>query len=95
MRKGLAVLILCLSGTGALAGQNEYNDCLLEHLMGAKLDAATALIRMACYENYYGPFYPNEKVRKYNACLLDHLVGVESFQAVMEIRNACAGKYLM
>lgn len=93
MKKWFSVFILALAAT-AQAGPNEYNDCLLQHLKEAKHDAATAMIRTACYENYYGPFYPGERVRKYNACLLEHLVGVESFQAVMEIRNACAGKYL-
>lgn len=95
MRKIVTILIFSMMGTAAWAGQNEYNDCVLQHLKEAKLDAATAMIRNACYENYYGPFYPSERVRKYNHCLLEHLVGVESFQAVMEIRNACAGKYLM
>lgn len=93
MKKWFSVFILALAAT-AQAGPNEYNDCLLQNLKEAKHDAATAMIRKACYENYYGPFYPGERVRKYNACLLKYLVGVESFQAVMEIRNACAGKYL-
>lgn len=91
-----SVLFLFFSLSGAVfAGQDEYNDCILTHLKGAKLDAAAGLIRNACYENYMGPFYPAEKVRKYNECLLEYLVGVESFQAAMEIRNACGGKYLM
>lgn len=89
-------MLLCLLVLPAAlpAGQDEYNDCILSHLKGARLDAAAAMIRTACYENYMGPFYPAEKVRRYNDCLLEHLVGVESFQAAMEIRNACIGKYL-
>lgn len=95
MNKWLAVFVLGLSGIySAFAGQYEYNDCLLRYLKGARHDAAASMIQMACYENYYGPFEPGEKVRKYNDCLLEHLTDVESFQAVMEIRNACAGKYL-
>lgn len=91
----LFILLFILGAEALPAGQDEYNDCLLEHLKGVKHDAATALIRQACYENYIGPIFPGEKVKKYNECLLEYLVGVESFQAVMEIRNACGSKYLM
>lgn len=76
------------------ATTEDYNNCILAHLKGAKLDVTTSLIRQACYENYMGPFYPSEKVRQYNECLLEYLAGVESFQATMEIRNACNSKYL-
>lgn len=90
-----SLLLLCLGLQGsAFGGQDEYNDCVLEHLKGARLDAATALIRKACRENHQGPIYPSGKVRQYNECLLEHLVEVESFQAVMEIHSACSGKYL-
>ena len=98
MRKWLALSLVVLSMTGAVtlhAGQDEYNDCLLQHLKGAKLDVVAAMIREACYENYQGFLNPGDKVKKYNECLLEHLVDVESFQAAMEIRNACGGKYLM
>jgi len=88
------LLLLALLSTTAVAGQDEYNDCILEYLKGAKLDVATDMIRNACYENYMGPFFPNDKRRRYNECLLEHLVAVESFRAVMEIRSACGGKYL-
>ena len=93
--KTLSVTWLLFSlSASAFAGQDEYNDCILTHLKGAKLDVAAGLIRNACYENYMGPFWPSEKVRQYNECLLEYLVAVESFQAAMEIRNACGGKYL-
>lgn len=97
MKKWLVFFVFILGATGDVidAGQEEYNDCILQHLKGAKLDAATGMIRQACYENYYGPFYPSERVRRYNDCLLEYLAGVESFQAAMEIRNACGSKYLM
>jgi hypothetical protein len=99
MRYLAACFFLLSLGLGvamtAPGGQDEYNDCVLEHLKGAKLDAATAMIRKACRENYQGPIYPSDKVRQYNECLLEYLVGVESFQAAMEIHNACSGKYLM
>jgi len=90
----IALVLMMTFSVSAIAGMDEYNDCILEHLKGAKLDAAAGMIRNACYENYMGPFFPNEKVQRYNECLLDHLVGVESFQAAMEIRSACGGKYL-
>jgi len=89
----LLFLVVSLSSV-AFAGQDEYNDCILTHLKGARLDAAAGLIRNACYENYMGPFHPSEKVRQYNECLLEYLVGIESFQAAMEIRNVCGSKYL-
>lgn len=95
MKTGLVLFLFFSLSATAFAGQDEYNDCILTHLKGAKLDAAAGLIRNACHENYTGPFYPTEKVRRYNECLLEYLVGVESFQAAMEIRNSCGGKYLM
>jgi len=88
------IFLFCSLSASAFAGQDEYNDCILTHLKGAKLDVAAGLLRNACYENYMGPFFPSDKVRQYNDCLLEYLVGVESFQAAMEIRNACGGKYL-
>ena len=97
MNKCMTLLVFALNvaaTTITFAGQDEYNDCLLQHLKGAKHDAAADMIRQACYENYIGPFYPSERVKKYNECLLEHLVGVESFHAAMEIRNACGSKYL-
>ena len=75
------------------AEQAEYDDCLLKHLKGAKLDIATHLIKQACYENYKKPTFTSDKSRAYNNCLLEHLVGVESMQAVMDIRTACDRKY--
>lgn len=94
MKKNVVTLLLSLLCTSAVAGQDEYNDCILEYLKGAKLDVAADMIRNACYENYMGPFYPNNKRRQYNECLLEHLVAVESFRAAMEIYSACGGKYL-
>lgn len=98
MKKYLALFIFLFSLTDATivyATQDEYNDCILQHLRGARHDAATAMIRQACYENYLGFLSPGQRRRKYNECILEYLVGVESFQAIMEIRNACSGKYLM
>ncbi len=97
MRTHIVLLILFFSlmeASVVYAGQDEYSDCILKYLKEAKLDAATDLIRNACYENYGGIFSPTEKVRKYNECLLEHLGGIESFHAAMEIRNACGSKYL-
>lgn len=88
------LLFFLLSPATGSAGEEEYNDCILEHLKGAKLDVAASLIRNACYENYGSIFKPSKDVRLYNECLLRHLVGVENFHAAMELRSACASKYL-
>lgn len=97
MRKYLVLSFLLLSFLSPAPGytaEEEYDDCILEHLRGAKLDLAASLIRNACYENYESIFEPREDVRQYNECLLKYLVGVENFHAAMEIRNSCANKYL-
>lgn len=77
----------------AIAGQDEYDDCILEYLKGAKLDLSTHLIRQACEQNYKSSAFTSKKKFAYNACLLDHLVGIESITAVMEIKAACGRKY--
>jgi len=79
--------------TASYAGQNEYNDCILKYLKGAKLDVATNYIRMACKENSKKSSFISKNRRAYNGCLLEHLAGVESLQAVMEISNACGSKH--
>jgi hypothetical protein len=86
------LLVLAVS-TPAIAGQAEYDDCILEHLKDAKLDDATRLIKQACYENYKDTSFTSDKMRSYNNCLLEHLVGVESISAVMEIKTACSRKH--
>ncbi len=72
-----------------------YEDCILEHLDNAKLDAASRFIAEACEENYGSG--PSKTImsdeRRYNECLLDHMVGVESVDAVIRIRRACEKKY--
>ncbi len=77
----------------AIAGQTEYDECILKYLKNAKLDVATHLIKSACNENYKSPNFTAEKRRPYNHCLLEHLTGVESIQAVMEIKAACGSKH--
>ena len=79
--------------TPAMADQEQYDDCILGHLKGAKLDLATHLIRRACEENYKRPNFTSKKRIAYNECLLEHLVGVEGIQAAMEIKAACGRKY--
>ena len=73
----------------------DYDDCILDHLRNAKLDAASRFIAEACEENYgTGPSRSiMTKERRYNECLLDHMVGVESIDAVIRIRRACEKKY--
>lgn len=84
--------------TNAVAAKKEryeVEDCLLEHLDHAKLDAASRFIAEACEENYGSG--PSRSImsdeRRYNECLLEHMVGVESVDAVIRIRRACEKKY--
>jgi hypothetical protein len=88
----VCILVLAVS-TSIHGGQAEYDDCILKHLKGAKLDVAANLIKQACEENYRNPSFTSDKRRAYNRCLLDHLSGVESLQATMEIKSACNRKY--
>jgi hypothetical protein len=76
------------------AGQNEYDDCLLKHLINAKVDVATQIMIGACKENYKEFTIISEKRKKYNECLLEYLPGMESSDAVIEIQNVCARKHL-
>ena len=73
----------------------DYDDCILDHLSNAKLDAASRFIAEACEENYGTGISKSimTKERRYNECLLDHMVGVESIDAVIRIRRACEKKY--
>jgi hypothetical protein len=94
--KHLHVLIVVFAfaiSTSAFAGQAEYDDCILQHLKGARLDLAVSMIRQACEENYRRPDFVAEQKRAYNNCLLEHLVGVESYDAVTNIKQACDSKY--
>ncbi len=90
--KTISVLLLALA-TSVHAGQSEYDDCILKHLKGAKLDVTASLIKQACEENYRNPSFTSAKRRAYNGCLLEHLSGIESIQATMEIRSACSRKH--
>lgn len=96
--RAISIVFLSLLSLNLLAAKKqryEYEDCLLEHLDHAKLDAASRFIAEACKENYgNGPskaIFSDE--RRYNECLLDHMVGVESVDAVIRIRRACEKKY--
>lgn len=90
----LTIVIFGLAAsTPIIAGQAEYDDCILEHLKNAKLDVTTQLIRQACKENHKHPGFTSDKQRAYNNCLLEHFVGIESIQAVMDIKAVCDRKY--
>ena len=85
-----------LAVTSAIAKERyDYDDCILDHLRGAKLDAASRFIAEACEENYgSGPSKSiMTKERRYNECLLEYMVGVESVDAVIRIRRACEKKF--
>jgi len=92
LRTTLALLILT-AGTSGLADQTAYDDCILEHLKGAKLDVAAHLIKQACQANYRSTGFLSDGERAYNDCLLEYLVGVESRQAAMDIKAACGRKH--
>ena len=95
MKEILIVLIIigCVSPSMACAGDEAYDDCLLVHLKGAKLDPAVDLIKQACQGLYKQPGILLEDRRQFLNCLLEHLVGVESLQAVDDIHLACGRKY--
>lgn len=87
-RRTIVFLILIMPSL-LNAGQDEYDECMLKHLKGAKQDVAVHLISQACDENYKNPSFTTEKRKAFNNCLLEHLVGVESIKAVMEIQSIC------
>ena len=101
--RALSILLISIAFVGFLTldrvtaknKRYEYEDCLLDHLDQAKLDAASRFIAEACEENYgSGPSTSiMSSERRYNECLLEHMVGVESVDAVIRIRRACEKKY--
>lgn len=76
-----------------IAGQAEYDDCVLAHLKGTKLDLVAHLIKQACKNNYKNHGLTSKREIDYNNCLLKHLVGIESIQAAMEVKSACGRKH--
>jgi hypothetical protein len=90
----LIVILICMVFPfSAYAGDEEYDDCILLHLKGAKLDHAANLIKQACYRLYKQKGVLLEDRRLFLTCLLEHLVGIDSAQAVDEIHRACGRKY--
>ena len=87
------IIFFLATPASTIAGQAQYDDCILDHLRNSKLDVVTHLIKQACQENYKDPGFTSDKKRAYNNCLLGHLVGVESIQAAMDLRAACDSKY--
>ncbi len=90
----LIFFVVSLTAIPILAGQEEYDDCILEHLKNAKVDFATQLIKSACRENYKDFMSLSNKRQEYNECLLESLPGIESLDAVDEIKEACVRKHL-
>lgn len=89
-----AVFILCFGlSASALDNQEGYDDCVLAHLKGAKIDYATHLIKLACDENYRSANFTSKRRKAYNECILEHLVEVSSMQAIIEIKSACHSKH--
>ena len=96
MRHLVVIIIFAISFTAnpIHAGQNEYNDCLLKHLINAKVDLATQIMKRACRENFKDFNIVLERRKEYNECLLEYLPGVESSDAVIEIQEVCKRKHL-
>lgn len=92
MKTIFSIIIFVLFSASATAGQEEYDECILKYLKGAKIDVATHLIRQACQENYKSPSFTNDKKKAFNKCLLENLVGIESVPAAMEIKDVCNRK---
>lgn len=85
-------VFLTLSIAAQARNNPEYDDCLLQHLKNARLDAATQLITRACHENYVdGNFQSKREIRR-NNCLLENLPGIESFDAVARVTEVCERK---
>lgn len=95
----MRTLTLIILFTGSLlpvaspADQSEYDDCLLQHLTGAKLDLTSHMIKQACDENYLNSSSTSDKRRAYNNCIIEHMGNVESIQAAMDIKSACSRKH--
>ena len=99
MRHLVVIIILAISFTAnpIHAGQkeqNEYDDCLLRHLVNAKIDLAAQIMKRACKENFKDFTIVLERRKEFNECLLEYLPGVESGDAVIEIQKVCERKHL-
>jgi hypothetical protein len=96
MRHLFVIIIFAISFTAnpIYAGQDEYDDCLLRHLINAKVDLATQIMKRACKENFKDVRILSEERKEYNECLLEYLPGVESGDAVIEIQEVCERKHL-
>lgn len=84
------------AGTGAagLFDTQDYDQCVIDHLSGVKLDlVATEMIRI-CDETYKSNRLVSKKQQAYNACLLEYLPSVESPIAAKEIIRACRRRHL-
>jgi hypothetical protein len=89
----IAALAAVLLGGVAQARTNpEYDDCLLQHLKNAHLDAVTQIITQACYQNYVDDNFTKKRDIKRNECLLENLPGIESMEAVVRVNEVCDRK---
>lgn len=92
MKNSLSMIVFIIFSASAIAGQEEYDECILKYLKGAKIDVATHLITQACKENYKSPSFTSDKKKATNKCILENLVGIESIPAAMEIKEVCNRK---
>lgn len=96
MKYFLLIIVLCSSFVASpiFAAEEKYNDCLLEHLKNAKVNAATQMVKNACKENYGNVMFISKDKQAYNECLLEYLMGIESSDAANEIEKVCYDKHL-
>ena len=66
MNKFIVTTVFLLVSTSVLSGQEEYDDCILQHLKEVKLDIVTHHIKQACYDNYKSPSFTNDKKKAYD-----------------------------
>lgn len=89
-------MVICSLGGNSLAGSKSprYDECVLKHLPGTKLDEVAELILAACEANYKRSVMNRDNKHENNECLLSHIKGVESLRAAQEISEACHRKHL-
>jgi hypothetical protein len=92
MKYIIGMTLLVLFSVPVIAGQEEYDDCILKYLKGAKIDVVTHLVKQACQENYKSPSFTSDKKKLFNQCILENLTGIESVPAAMEIKEVCNRK---
>lgn len=84
----LLVLGLAASSNVTFAGQ-QYDQCVMQSLRGARNNNATALLTDACDKLYNNGSLLAPRDRNYYGCILQNLPGVEANLAAQQIAAAC------